>query len=199
MGNLSRSAMLIIALLGSAAISANALVAPNYATSWSPVKHAQSRTCTPVAFFSIFPKAPAKKAAAKKALAKNAKPAPKKLVAKKPVAIKKPVAKKPVAKKPVAKKTVAKKAVVKKVVNTQAIVERQRQQAYKIRQARLADKYKDSVKRKAAEERRLGYERDQRKALLAKAKMDARKLKQAKIDAEKKREAARKAGKTIRI
>merc|ERR1712087_984140 len=194
MGNLSRSAMLIIALLGSAAISANALVAPNYATSWSPVKHAQSRTCTPVAFFSIFPKAPAKKAAAKKALAKNAKPAPKKLVAKKPVAIKKPVAKKPVA-----KKTVAKKAVVKKVVNTQAIVERQRQQAYKIRQARLADKYKDSVKRKAAEERRLGYERDQRKALLAKAKMDARKLKQAKIDAEKKREAARKAGKTIRI
>merc|ERR1712087_802835 len=188
MGNLSRSAMLIIALLGSAAISANALVAPNYATSWSPVKHAQSRTCTPVAFFSISPKAPAKKAAAKKALAKNAKPAPKKLVAKKPVA-----------KKPVAKKTVAKKAVVKKVVNTQAIVERQRQQAYKIRQARLADKYKDSVKRKAAEERRLGYERDQRKALLAKAKMDARKLKQAKIDAEKKREAARKAGKTIRI
>merc|ERR1711920_93787 len=140
MGNLSRSAMLIIALLGSAAISANALVAPNYATSWSPVKHAQSRTCTPaaeeVAFFSISPKAPAKKAAAKKALAKNAKPAPKKLVAKKPVAIKKPVAKKPVAKKPVAKK-----AVVKKVVNTQAIVERQRQQAYKIRQARLADKY----------------------------------------------------------
>merc|ERR1712087_302266 len=198
MGNLSRSAMLIIALLGSAAISANALVAPNYATSWSPVKHAQSRTCTPVAeevaFFSISPKAPAKKAAAKKALAKNAKPAPKKLVAKKPVAIKKPVAKKPVAKKPVAKKT-----VVKKAVNTQAIVERQRQQAYKIRQARLADKYKDSVKRKAAEERRLGYERDQRKALLAKAKMDARKLKQAKIDAEKKREAARKAGKTIRI
>merc|ERR1712087_129250 len=189
MGNLSRSAMLIIALLGSAAISANALVAPNYATSWSPVKHAQSRTCTPVAFFSISPKAPAKKAAAKKALAKNAKPAPKKLVAKKPVAIKKPVA----------KKTVAKKAVVKKVVNTQAIVERQRQQAYKIRRARLADKYKDSVKRKAAEERRLGYERDQRKALLAKAKMDARKLKQAKIDAEKKREAARKAGKTIRI
>merc|ERR1712087_928148 len=183
MGNLSRSAMLIIALLGSAAISANALVAPNYATSWSPVKHAQSRTCTPVAFFSISPKAPAKKAAAKKALAKNAKPAPKKLVAKKPVA----------------KKTVAKKAVVKKVVNTQAIVERQRQQAYKIRRARLADKYKDSVKRKAAEERRLGYERDQRKALLAKAKMDARKLKQAKIDAEKKREAARKAGKTIRI
>merc|ERR1712087_132969 len=182
MGNLSRSAMLIIALLGSAAISANALVAPNYATSWSPVKHAQSRTCTPVAeevaFFSISPKAPAKKAAAKKALAKNAKPAPKK---------------------PVAKKPVAKKAVVKKVVNTQAIVERQRQQAYKIRQARLADKYKDSVKRKAAEERRLGYERDQRKALLAKAKMDARKLKQAKIDAEKKREAARKAGKTIRI
>merc|ERR1712003_227375 len=115
MGNLSRSAMLIIALLGSAAISANALVAPNYATSWSPVKHAQSRTCTPVAFFSISPKAPAKKAAAKKALAKNAKPAPKKLVAKKPVA-KKPVAKKPVAKKPVAKKTVAKKAVVKRVV-----------------------------------------------------------------------------------
>merc|ERR1712157_551479 len=193
MGNLSRSAMLIIALLGSAAISANALVAPNYATSWSPVKHAQSRTCTPVAFFSISPKAPAKKAAAKKALAKNAKPAPKKLVAKKPVA------KKPVAKKPVAKKTVAKKAVMKRVVNTQAIAERQRQQAYKIRQARLADKYKDSVKRKAAEERRLGYERDQRKALLAKAKMDARKLKQAKIDAEKKREAARKAGKTIRI
>merc|ERR1712176_392367 len=193
MGNLSRRAMLIIALLGSAAISANALVAPNYATSWSPVKHAQSRTCTPVAFFSISPKAPAEKAAAKKALAKNAKPAPKKLVAKKPVA------KKPVAKKPVAKKTVAKKAVVKRVVNTQAIAERQRQQAYKIRQARLADKYKDSVKRKAAEERRLGYERDQRKALLAKAKMDARKLKEAKIDAEKKREAARKAGKTIRI
>jgi hypothetical protein len=169
----------------------------------SPPVHAVStaRTCAPIALFSSRAKAPAKKAAVKKAVVKKAavkkaSKAPAKKVAKKiakapakKVAVKAP-AKKPVAK-PIAKKPVA--------TTSAATAERQRQQAYKMRQARLADKYKDVVKRKAAEDRRLSYERDQRVAKLVKAKMDARKLKQAQIDEEKKRASARKEGRVYRI
>merc|ERR1712060_761248 len=98
----------------------------------SPPVHAVStaRTCAPIALFSSRAKAPAKKAAVKKASKAPAKKVAKK-IAKAPakkVAVKAP-AKKPVAK-PIAKKPVA--------TTSAAPAERQHQQAYKMRQARLA-------------------------------------------------------------